>query len=405
MNENPEDAALVYAFAAVTINLTHLSWHLNGDVTAQMEDLIQRCLIAHRQVDQGQGKGVLSELSISVKRIITCIFLEICLMAFRSFNRSFTILREGITMVQTLHVSLYKREDTKFDRREVARRQRLYWECFIHERFVSIMSGHPSILPPLSTGLPYPDLSIPSSVELGFRRLIQLFRIMDDSFLSFWDAQQNGDGVVSGLTAEWIEQKQSELDRDELDAAEDEQRSVEAGGAGMTELQQADLFVTRLWMRTLIWQLALSRGLLRTTPSETCHAGLSLHFPAQRLSAQLRSVVSRLQSFASIGTQGSGILQKLFEITSTVADVLALPPPPPSTPSVSGNQSVYAHEDATARMEDFVYIVLFLFRFERISKQERDYMRDKLEALRQLYTMVDFHDLASSPMAYHNTGV
>ncbi len=93
------------------------------------------------------------------------------------------------------------------------------------------------------------------------------------------------------MTAEWVEQKQVELDCEERATAEAEARLRAVGGTGLSERQHADIFITRLWLRTLIWQLALSRGLLRSAPPEHAHRGLSLHFPADRLSAQLRSLV------------------------------------------------------------------------------------------------------------------
>ena len=45
-------------------------------------------------------------------------------------------------------------------------------------------------------------------------------------------------------------------------------------------------------------------------------------------------------------------------------------------------------------MEDFVFIVKFLFSFERIPKRQRDYLREKLAVLEGLYTMVDFSEVA-----------
>ena len=392
MHSTHEDAALVYGFAAVTINLSQTSsWTLvNGDVAAQVSDLMQRSLVAHRLADLSPGPNpgpgpMLGELSITVKRIMTCIFLEITMMAFRLFQRSFVILREAISLLQSLKVFHYPDTDdptaTALGRREIARRQRLYWECFIHERFVNIMSGCPSVLRPLSTGPPVPDPSIPRYVDLGFRHLLSLFAVMDESFLSHWNAQNDpGVPVPEPMTAQWIENKQAELDRHEADTAADEDRLRAAQGTELTELQHADLFITRLWLRTLVWQLALSHRLLCSTPPQTAHQGLSLHFPANRLSAQLRSLVCRLDSVASIGTHGSGILQKLFEITTTVADVLALP-------------WQATQDDVKTRMEDFTFLVGFLFRFERISKEEREYMRQKLEILQQTYAVVDFGTL------------
>lgn len=387
MHSSHEDAALIYACAAVTINLEQTSWSLNGDAAALMMDLMQRSLIAHRKADLNLNPATqpprLGELSTTVKRVITCVFLQVSMNTFKLFNRSFVILREAISMIQTLKVFQHGPDDLLLGRPEVARRQRLYWECFIHERFLNILSGVPAMMPMLSTGLPFEDSSIPLFVDVGFRRLIMVFRIMDESFLNYWNAEQNHAGAVHEMTAEWVESKQAELDQDEITARLDENSIRAAGGTGLTELQQADIFITRLWIRTLVWQLALSRGLLRSAPPQGMHQGLSVHFPAHKLSGQLRSLVSGLESVASIGTHGSGILQKLFEITTTISDVLALPPGETQT-----------QDDVKARMGDVAFLADFLFRFEKTPKNERNYMREKLETLQQLYTTMDFSSLS-----------
>ncbi|KAK2597354.1 hypothetical protein QQS21_006051 [Conoideocrella luteorostrata] len=393
MHNEYEDAALVHAYAAVTINLTKTSWTMNGcDVASQMCTLMQYSLWAHRKADMGREGdgypgGLQGEMPVTVKRILTCIWLEICFMAFKRFDRSFAILREGIGMAQMMNIHQHREGDSRLSHTEVCRQQRIYWEMYIHERFLFIMSGFPCIMVPLQTGLPFHDDSIPTHVAIGWNRLILLFQNMDDPFLGYWAAQQDPSAPQPGaeLTSQWIESKQAQLDKDEAGAQEAEEEMIAGGCGTLVELQHVDLFITRLWLRTLVWQLALSQGLLRSTPTQNTHEGLSLHFPAQRLSAQLRNLVSRLKSISSVVFHGSGILQKLFEITSTVADVLALPR--------ATNQT---QEEARARLEDFFFLVQFIFSFERSQKHQRDYLREKLEVLQKMYTVVDFRDLAGA---------
>lgn len=384
MHASYEDAALVHSFGAVTINLTQTSWTLHGDIAAQMTSLIQYSLWAHRKADMGSDTDahyLQGEMPVTVKRIMVGIWNEISLMAFKRFDRSFASLRESIAMIQMLNVHQYSEENPcGLTRREISRLQRMYWEAFIHERFVCIMSGFPCTMIPLRTGLPITDPSVPPWVTVGFNRLIRLFQVMDPPLLAHWTAQTMPDAPA--LTAEWIERKQAQLDADELDTADAVRELAASGGSALSEEQHVDLFVTRLWLRTLVWQLALKHGLLRSAPPRDAHEGLSLHFPAQRLSAQLRGLVSRLRHMSSIVTHGSGILQKLFEITSTIADVLALPRGPGQT-----------QEEARARVEDFIFLVRFIFGFERTQKHQRDYLREKIVALRKMYTVVDFGDL------------
>ncbi|KAL2133059.1 hypothetical protein VTI74DRAFT_2963 [Chaetomium olivicolor] len=391
MHASYEDAALVHAFGAVTINLTQTSWTLHGDVAAQMTSLIQHSLWAHRKADMGHettdARYLQCEMPLSVKRVMVGIWNEISLMAFKRFDRSLASLREAITMVQMLNIHQYSEDNLcGLTRREVSRQQRMYWEAYIHERFVCIMSGYPCVMVPLQTGLPITDPDVPPYVTAGFNRLIRLFLIMDKPLLAHWTSQATPD--TPPITAEWIERKQAQLDADEVETADAIRELASHGAGALREEQHVDIFVTRLWLRTLVWQVALSHGLLSSAPPRDAHEGFSLHFPAHRLSAQLRGLVSRLRNMSSIVTHGSGIFQKLFEITSTVADVLALPRGPGQT-----------QEEARARLEDFLFVVRFIFGFERTQKHQRDYLREKLEVLGAMYTVVDFEGLAGSPAA------
>lgn len=385
MHANLDDAAFVYAMGAVTINLTTPTVH--GEAGAKMTELIRLGLSAYRRADSMADvkNGRLTELRTTFKRIMTCIFLEVSMMAFNRFDRSFASLREAMTMVQMIHVQQCSHNAVPLEPRDVPKFQRIYWEVFIHERFLTILSGFPCIMTPLPTGLPMRDTSIPAHIDVGFNRLIRLFQIMDGPFLLYWNAQQNPAQPVPGISLQWIENKQAQLDEDEIGASEAEQALIDSGRGSFTELQHVDLFVTRLWMRTLLWQFGLTHRFLRSVPSQNIHEGLSIHFPAHRLSVQLRALVSRLENVSTIVTHGIGILQKIFEITSTAADVLALP--------VGYGQT---QEEISSRIEDFAFLVKFLFSFERAEKEQRDYLREKLEGLQQQYPMVNFADMVGS---------
>ncbi|KAH7160389.1 hypothetical protein B0J13DRAFT_541066 [Dactylonectria estremocensis] len=370
MNDSFEDTALVYAFAAVTVNQTTTSWASRDDLAALIADLIERSLQAHRRVES--VNGFVSDLSISVNSAVTCIFLGAALTAFKLFGRAFAMLREAITIMQSLDTKQASCNCPDLDATDNARRHRIHWEMYMHERFLSLVAGFPSILPALSADLALTDSTIPPYIETGFNCLVRLFCIVDDTFLTNWTSYQQG----------WVENKQAQLDHDEASTAEAEQ-ALQASGQGLlTALQHADLFVTRLWLRTLVWQLALSQGLLSSRSPRNRHEGLSLHFPAQRLPGQLRDLVGRLDSVACIGAHGNGILQKLFEIISTVADVLALP------------LEVQTRDMATGQVEDLMISVRFLFGFRRVHKSERDHLFEKVDTLRKIYTEADFGDLS-----------
>lgn len=63
------------------------------------------------------------------------------------------------------------------DLEEKARRQRLYWVLFIHERYFSIIPLRPVVLKVLPS-LPIWHSSVLSQVQAGLCRIIHLFRII-----------------------------------------------------------------------------------------------------------------------------------------------------------------------------------------------------------------------------------
>ncbi|CAG5184518.1 uncharacterized protein ALTATR162_LOCUS10949 [Alternaria atra] len=391
MYDNFENAALVYAYAAATTFLSQTSDTLHGDVAMQLNELVQYSLEAHKRAEITlDDQGRLDEKPAPTnKRIMTCIYLEIAMMAFKRFDRSFSILREAITMLQVRQVMMRDRPAPPAD---FLAYQRLYREAWIHERFLTITSGYPSVLAPLVPARPAADPNTPMHIEAGFNRLIHLFSILDDTFLASWHGHDNT------ITAGWIEAKQVQLDQDEIDAAEAERDLWNRGHTGLSERQHADLFITRLWLRTSLWQLALSNGFLRFAPSRDTHEGLSLLFPVQRLTTQLHSLVSRLDSIASISSQGSGILQKLFEVTSTIADVLALYPARNQEDGgwVRGGAATTegggSGSGLDSHIEDFGYVARFLLSFEGVRETQKVYLREKLEMLHQSHVVVGFID-------------
>ncbi len=374
MREDPGHAALVFAFAAVTINLTETSWTQHGDISARIQDLMARSVAAKQQACVVDVKSIAMAV---VRRAMTCIFLEICNLAYKRCEQGYLLLQEAISHIHILRIDRAKvthapaaystgfspMVDDAISPPELARRQRLYWEAFVHERFLTVVSGLPATMPPLRTGLPDGDASIPAHVDKGWTRLVRLFSILDEEFLAYWRSQDLPEEERPFMTALYIERKQVQLDEDEA-----EMEGAATADSPLSELQLADLFVTRLWQRILIWQLGMSRCLLSSIPPASSHEGMSLVFPARRLSAQLRSLVTQLNAITSIGAHGSGILEKLFEITNTIADVLALVP-----------DAARACDGQT--VEDFIFVARVLFSFERIDTVQRDILRMKIQSM------------------------
>ena len=80
---------------------------------------------------------------------------------------------------------------------------------------------------------------------------------------------------------------------------------------------------------------------------------------------------------------------------------VAIPKPavPPREPVERMQAMRRSQEEARARVEDFLFLVRFMFSFERTQKHHREYLLEKLDTLREMYTVVDFGGLAVSPPA------
>ncbi|KAI2479430.1 hypothetical protein Ptr902_08695 [Pyrenophora tritici-repentis] len=135
----------------------------------------------------------------------------------------------------------------------------------------------------------------------------------------------------------------------------------------LSMMQRADLTITREWLRTLVWRLAMSQTLLSTRSSKEC---LSLLFPI-RLSQTLRQHVSSM-SRHDIEVHGSSITQKLFEITDTIADVLIHVP-------------AATLEETALRIDDFLFILDFVLLFPHLDQTRRGILLEKLERLQTMF--------------------
>ena len=98
-----------------------------------------------------------------------------------------------------------------FEPAERARRQRLYWLIFIHERYFALFHHH--LISMVATDwLPEFDAEIPREVSLGFNQIICLFRHMDEEMINAWLAVTDDTATVD---PDWIQKKHRELE-DEL---------------------------------------------------------------------------------------------------------------------------------------------------------------------------------------------
>ncbi|KAL1595832.1 hypothetical protein SLS60_009522 [Paraconiothyrium brasiliense] len=353
MDVDQELRTFVCTFGACTLNLTRAGDNRTDEVLHNIETLTNYAI--------STLKPVYKTFRSSVIRAMSSMFIHNCLMSMAASDAAFHYIRDAITAIQLMRVD---NADTmaQLSPPERSRRQRLYWQAYIHERFLAILDYRNAILPPLST-LPEADPNIPVQVHDGFIQIIKLFRLLDPEFIQNWLGSQGN------VTSTWIEEKTRELDGDE----ESNAREL----ANLSTMQRADLAITREWLRTLIWRLAMGKSLLSSKSSKEC---LSLLFPV-RLSQNLRQQVTSM-SRHDIEVHGSSIVQKLFEITDTISDVLIHVP-------------ATTLEETSLRIDDFLFILNFVLQFPTLDATRRGILLEKLERLQGLFPEVVSN--ASSP--------
>ncbi|THC90308.1 hypothetical protein EYZ11_010224 [Aspergillus tanneri] len=340
METNKEHAAFVYAFAAGTIDLTR-SNESPYNTSSHISELVRKSI----EVQQ----PLLPSFRPSIRRAMTSIFIQMCFMSLGQYDLGFFYLREAIAMIHILRVD-DKAVLESLDLTERSRRQRLYWLCFIHERFMSIFHFSPATLSPHAS-FPDVDPDLPIGISQGWTQVIKTFLLLEPKFINLWI------GDRSQVTATWVEQKHRELD----DALWELEVSM------LSEMQQADLVITRQWMRTLLWQMAMSNCLLSSNAS--CPS-LSLELPL-RLSSQLRQFLTKI-SQNTIRVHGSSILSKLLEIINTIADVVIHLPQA-------------TDEETTSRIGDIVFVKNVIFSFRNLQQVSKNILIEKFHLIRDRF--------------------
>jgi len=306
-----------------------------------------------------QSRGpLLPGYEVNLQSIMVPLLTAVCFVASqRHVDSGFYYLREAITRLQIVRVKQTETSPSK-SLGEQAQLERLYWLLFIHERFFSISFYRQAVLSVLPN-FPAQDSCWSAGVQEGFMQIIRLFRAVDRDFLEHWLDRQK-----PSMTFEWIQSKQAELG-DDIDSWEDQIKYLSV-------MQQVDLIVTCYWLRILVWQMALSKLLLTSNPGFE-QEFMSVVFPVT-LSSRLRGFLTTTPRQA-VEVHGTGILQKIFDITTTLADVLEY---------VVGVTDRY--EDESHNLSHFLFFVNFLVSMSNFDHVGRTVLENKLRKMTALFS-------------------
>ncbi|KAH8200991.1 hypothetical protein TruAng_004850 [Truncatella angustata] len=242
----------------------------------------------------------------SLITVQTSFFLFSALFCLGKDNSAWFYLREAITFLQLLDLH---EEDTfasslQNDPILSTYSRRMFWVLFITERAYAIQRHRAPTLEK-TIALPYEGTEVEKEILPGFFALIALFEPFDNDFFALW----NHSVVLPTLPAELLVRMQRIL------------MYTLPTTSGCTDSQLADLLISREWLKIMIWQLCVSNTMLSSLSNEE---SMSFRYPITI--AREVILVSKLVPLKALEANGVGILEKVFDIGCSLADVLSLKP-------------------------------------------------------------------------------
>jgi hypothetical protein len=259
--------------------------------------LLEEALAAHRHLPRSSNP--------SFESVLLTFFIYTCHAALLHHSQAFFFLRETTTLYL-----LFKPETLPDSTRTLA--DRLFWVLIASERGHAIRYRRPITLQVTSASpsVPLPTTSpVEQSHSLGgFWCLASLFRPLDTSFVAI-------------LNSESISCPPSPGSLDEIEAAINAALG-HAPPLSLHQTQKANLRVTQLWLRIIIWQVRLRLGLL--SEAALAKSSHTYHYPLEV--AKDLALSTRDLELGAMTVHGVGLTEKLFDIACVVVNVLARVP-------------------------------------------------------------------------------
>ncbi|KAI1077989.1 hypothetical protein F5B20DRAFT_249419 [Whalleya microplaca] len=254
--------------------------------------LLEEALAAHRHLTRTTNP--------SLDSILLAFFIYACHAKLFHHSQAFFFLREATTLC-----ILIKIEDMDDLSRTLA--ERLFWVLLVSERSHAIRYRRPTTLQVTANSLWASSFGGDDTSLSGFWCLASLFRAFDTTFI----ALLNHESVSCPIP---------------LDAFDDVEVAVNTAlnhscPTGLLPSQKANLRITQLWLRIVLWQLRLRLGHLS---EQNAQSSRTYHYPLE-VGKDL-TLSTRDLPVHSIQLHGVGITEKLFDIACAMVNVLARVP-------------------------------------------------------------------------------
>ncbi|KAK7229856.1 hypothetical protein V2G26_002026 [Clonostachys chloroleuca] len=229
--------------------------------------------------------------------LLTSFFLHVLYSNIGNITKSTLLLREAITYahIMGIHQDIFY-SDLHPD---IAQHHlHIAWILFITDRAHALQHDIPSTFKPSPT---LPELRPSQNSELGqaFCSLCRLFQSFDD--VCPRDIRSEHNGLLGTISTQL--------------------RRTQAFPFCDNEVQRADIVVTDSWLRVVLWKAAIPYVDATTDPNDQ---SLSVSFPI----SVARDLLAKLTTLSSCALEahGPGMMSKLFEVASSVADVIICAP-------------------------------------------------------------------------------
>ncbi|KAF4448977.1 transcription activator amyR [Fusarium austroafricanum] len=208
-------------------------------------------------------------------------------------------------MLQALHLDEEATYTDSSDSLFTTYAQRMFWVLFITERAYALQRNRPIRLQDTLKLPVIEPLSSDAEILLGFLDLISLFRPFNQDFISQWN----------------LPTASTSTDFENLSKLQCLLKYALPNLSNHSQVQQADLLISRQWLKVVVWKLCASKRLLSGANSEDV---MSLHYPASI--AHDIVLVSQLVPTQAFEANGIGIVEKVFDVGCSLADLLSLVP-------------------------------------------------------------------------------
>ncbi|KFY68782.1 hypothetical protein V498_10571 [Pseudogymnoascus sp. VKM F-4517 (FW-2822)] len=226
----------------------------------------------------------------SIASLLTSFFLHIYFANINKLQTAGLYLREAIAYTHGLALHQPETYASLTDTSEHQLRLRVYWILFISERTFCVQNGLPATLNPIDE-LPTPDLDthFDSTPVPAFLALTRLFLYLKSRFITHPLSDQS--------------EAVSEDQKKEISMFQHNLKLI-ADERSLNEMQYVDIFATRNWIRTLLWQYSIVNFPV------SCHAdddAFSALLPAS-IAKEMLSVITTVSNW-SIRAHGYGMVR------------------------------------------------------------------------------------------------